>query len=132
MENTTKPSKAARITGWVISILTILFLLMDAGMKIAMTAPSVQGSGQLGWPVSDIQPIGIVLLICTIIYIIPATAVLGAILLTGYLGGAVSIMARTQMPGHPFIFPVIFGILVWAGLYFRDVRLRTLIPFRQA
>jgi len=104
-----------------------LFLLFDAIMKIIRESHSIEGSVKLGWPDSGIVGLGVLLLICTIFYIIPRTAILGAILITGYLGGAISIMFRV---GEPFIFPVIFGILVWAGLWLKDEKLRTLIPFR--
>ena len=86
----TTHSKGKFWFGWIISGLCILFLLVDAIMKIAKTAPSMQGSAQLGWPESSVQGIGILLLLCTILYIIPRTAVLGAVLLTGYLGGAIA------------------------------------------
>jgi len=131
MENVQKKSKAWLWTGWTISILSTLFMLMDAIMKIIMEKHAVDSSPQIGWPIDLLQPLGIVLLICTMLYIIPRTAVVGAILLTGYLGGAVAIMARAQAPGHPFLFPVVFGVLIWAGLFFRDNRVRSIIPFRR-
>ena len=129
---TLKPlSKGALWSGWIISILCILFLLFDSITKVLKTVQTMEGSAQIGWPENYIQGLGFVLLICTILYIIPRTAVLGAILLTGYLGGATAIMARMAAPGHPYLFPVIFGILVWAGLYLRDRRLQNLIPFKR-
>ena len=131
METVNKNSKAALWTGWIITTLVTLFMLFDAIMKIVKEAHSVEGSTQLGWPVEHIQDIGIALLISTILYAIPRTAILGAILLTGYLGGAAAVMVRAMMPGHPFLFPVVVGILAWAGIYFRDAKLRTLVPFRQ-
>ena len=121
-------SNAALWTGRILSILCVLFLLVDALMKVANAAPSVEGSIQLGWPEQFVQGIGIVLLICTILYVIPRTAILGAILLTAYLGGAISIMVRVS---QPYYFPLIFGVLVWAGLFLRDEKLRTIIPFRK-
>lgn len=131
METVKKISKAAKWTGWIISILVTLFMLLDAVMKIIKEAHSVEGSAQLGWPADHLQDIGTALLVSTILYIIPRTSILGAILLTGYLGGAVAVMLRAMSPGHPYLFPVVFGVLVWAGIWFRDARLRTLIPFRQ-
>ena len=131
MENVQKNSKAGLWAGWIITGLCTLFMLMDATMKIMMEKHAVDSAPQLGWPVDLIQPVGIVLLISTILYVIPRTCVLGAILLTGYLGGAVAIMLRAQAPGHPFVFPVIIAVLVWAGIFFRDARLRSLIPFRK-
>lgn len=119
-----------RWTGLIISILCILFLLQDAIMKVIKAKPSMEGSVQLGWPESAVQGTGILLLFCTLLYIIPRTAVLGAILLSAYLGGATAIMLRADMPGHPYLFPVIFGILVWAGLFLRDGQLRLLVPLK--
>lgn len=113
--------------GWIISGLCILFMLVDAIMKIAKTAPSMQGSAQLGWPGDSVQGIGILLLICTILYIIPRTAVPGAVLLTGYLGGAIAIMVRADAAGHSYFFPLIFGILAWVGLFMRDQKANTVI-----
>jgi len=119
-----KPSKAILTTGWVISGLCILFLIIDAVMKIIKDIHSIEGSVQLGWPEQQVQSIGIVLLISTILYAFPRTAMIGAILLTGYLGGAIAIMVRA---GQPLYFALIFGILLWVGLYLRDERIRTLV-----
>jgi hypothetical protein len=116
------------LAGKIISALCILFLLVDAIMKVIKHPISVDGSAQLGWPVDQVQNIGIALLIATILYIIPRTAILGAILLTGYLGGAIAIMVRA---GQPLYFALTFGVLVWAGLYLRDEKLRKLIPFEK-
>lgn len=124
-------SKGMRWTGLIIMILVVLFLLVDAIMKVLETTPSVEGSVQLGWPSEGVQGIGIVLLIATVLYVIPRTAILGAILITGYLGGATAIMIRANVPGHPYLFPVFMGVLVWAGLYLRDAALRALIPLRK-
>jgi hypothetical protein len=124
MTETKSPSKAALWAGWIITVLCILFLLVDAGMKIAMAKLSVDGSVKLGWPVDHVQTIGFILLVCTVLYAIPRTAVLGAVLITGYLGGAVAIMMRTP---EPYIFPLVFGGLVWAGLYLRNAKLQALV-----
>ncbi|NML39452.1 DoxX family protein [Chitinophaga sp. G-6-1-13] len=128
MTTITAPTKSVRITGKVISILVILFSLFDAIMKIIQNKYSMEGSVALGWPASQVQFIGFVLLIATILYAIPRTAVLGAILITAYLGGAVAIMIRA---GQPFWFAVVFGILTWAGLYLQDNSIRNLIPLRK-
>lgn len=128
MATITAPSKSVRITGKVISIVVILFALFDAIMKIIHNKYSDEGSQNLGWPISQVPFIGYVLLIATILYAIPRTAVLGAILITAYLGGAVAIMLRV---GEPFWFPVLFGILTWAGLYLQDNSVRNLIPLRR-
>ena len=128
MENLTQTnnvSKAALWTGRIINILCLLFLAFDAVMKIIKESHSIEGSAKLGWPVHLVQPLGIVLLICTIIFAIPRTAILGAILITAYLGGAVAIMVRVE---EPFFFPVIFGILIWVGLYLRNGKVRSFIP----
>lgn len=126
---TTQPiAKWQLWTGRIISILCTLFFLLDAVMKIAESQPAVQGSIQLGWPGNSVMSLGFVLLACTVLYAIPATAILGAVLLTGYLGGAVSVMFRASVEGHPYIFPVIFGILTWAGIYLRERRLQQLFP----
>jgi hypothetical protein len=116
-------SKGARITGWVLTILTVLFLLMDGIMKIAKAQVSMDGSTQLGWPAEHVQTIGILLTIFTILHIIPRTAVLGAILITAYLGGAVSVMMRLDVA---YYFPIVMGILMWVGLALRDTKLKSL------
>lgn len=120
-------SNKARWTGRIISGVCILFLLFDSIMKVVMHPVYVEGSNQLGWSANAVQPIGIVLLSCTILYIIPRIAILGAILLTGYLGGAIATMTRI---GEPFYFPLIFAILLWGGLYLRNEKLRTLLSLK--
>jgi hypothetical protein len=117
-------------TGRVISTLSVLFLLMDGVMKLVKPAIVVETTRQLGYPESTIVGIGILLLASTVLYIIPRTAILGAILLTGYLGGAVATHVRVSAGWFPIIFPVIMGVLVWGGIYLRDERLRALIPLR--
>ncbi|NIJ52772.1 DoxX family protein [Dyadobacter arcticus] len=116
------------LAGKIISAICILFLLFDSIMKVIKESHSIEGSAQLGWPVDQVQSIGIALLISTILYIIPRTAMLGAILITGYLGGAIAVMVRA---GQPLYFALVFGILVWAGLYLRDEKIRALIPFKK-
>jgi hypothetical protein len=123
--------KGALWTGRIITGIIVLFLLMDALMKVVESGPAMEGSVQLGWPEPAVQTIGIVLLLATILYIIPRTSILGAIILTGYLGGATAVMVRAMQPGHPYLFPVVFGVLVWAGLFLRDEKLRGLIPLRK-
>ena len=112
--------------GRIISGLMIAFLLLDGGIKILKLPAAVEGTARLGYPTSLVQPIGILALVCVLLYASPRTAVLGAILLTGYLGGATATQVRVQ--DQWFLFPVVLGMLVWAGLYFRDERLRALIP----
>ncbi|MEO7215915.1 DoxX family protein [Mucilaginibacter sp.] len=125
MTETKSTSKAAIIAGWIISGLIILFYLFDAIGKIVKEKHSVDGSVALGWPIEHIPTIGFILLICTILYAIPRTSVLGAVLITGYLGGAVAVMMRT--PGQPYLFPFLFGGLTWAGVYFRNAKLQALV-----
>jgi DoxX-like family len=120
-------SKAQLWAGRVISALLVLFLLFDAGAKLMRIAPVLQAFTEVGLSTSLAVPIGAVLLICTILYVIPPTSILGAILLTAYLGGATVTQLRA---GQPFYFPIIFGVLVWGGLYLREDRLRTLVPLR--
>jgi hypothetical protein len=125
---TKKPLNKMHLAGKIISGLCIVFLLLDAVMKVIKDPRSMEGSVQLGWPADAVQAIGIALLVSTVLYLIPRTAILGAILLTGYLGGAIAIMVRA---GQSLYFALVFGILVWAGLYLRDEKLRSLIPFRK-
>lgn len=127
----TNVSTKALWAGRTISALPILFLLMDAVGKFVKPEPVVTGTIALGYNESVILPLGIVLLVCTILYAVPQTAILGAILLTGYLGGAVATHVRIGNPVFThMLFPVYLGIMIWLGLYLRDVRLRSLVPFR--
>ena len=114
------------------STLSALFMLMDAVMKLAKPAMVVEATVQLGYPESVIFGLGLVLLVCVILYVVPRTSILGALLLTGYLGGAVASNLRV---GHPLfshiLFPVYVAVLLWGGIYLREPRLRALIPVRQ-
>lgn len=124
--------KRAYWAGWVMSGLVVAFLLMDSTMKL-MTLPIVlETSGALGFQGAELaRGLGAVLLICTLLYVAPQTAVLGAILLTGYLGGAVATHVRVGSPLFTHVlFGVYLGVLLWGGLYLRDARLRMLIPLR--
>ena len=123
-------SKAMLWTGYVVSILPALFLLLDGVMKLVKPVQVVEATVKLGYPESVIFGLGIVLLTCTVLYLIPRTSVLGAILLTGYLGGAVASHLRAEDGPFPVFFPVIFGALLWGGLVLRDARLRGLLPLR--
>lgn len=128
---TTPVAKKRLWAGRIISALPVLLLLVDGVMKLVKPAPVVEATVQLGYPESVILPLGFVLLACTIVYVIPRTAVLGAILLTGYLGGAVATHVHAGDGLFPILFPVIFGALLWGGLFLRDDRLRALIPLRK-
>ena len=116
--------------GRIVSGLPTLFLLVDGAMKLVKPAVVVEATTKLGYSESLIIPIGIVLIACTLLYLIPTTSVLGAILLTGYLGGAVATHVRAAEGVFPIVFPIIFGALLWLGLYLHDPRLRALIPLR--
>jgi DoxX-like family len=125
-------SKGRLWTGRIMSALPALFLLIDAVGKLVKPAPVVEGTVQLGYPESVLLGLGIVLLTCTVLYVIPRTAIFGAILLTGYLGGAVATHVRVGSPLFSHIlFPVYLAVLIWGGLYLRDERLRALIPVRR-
>lgn len=108
--------------------LPALFLLVDAVMKLVKPAVVVDTTVGLGFPESVIVPLGLVLLACTALYLIPQTSVLGAVLLTGYLGGAVATHVRVSDGAFPVVFPVIVGALLWGGLVLRNPRLAGLLP----
>lgn len=133
MESDTQTAPVSKKTLWigrVISGLPALFLLMDGVMKLFKPVVVVEKTVQLGYPENTIIGMGIVLIVSAVLYMLPRTAVLGAILLTGYLGGAVATHVRMGEGPIPVLFPVVFGVLLWLGLYLRDARLRTLIPLR--
>jgi DoxX-like family len=125
-------SKARRRTGAILSGLAILFLLFDSVGKLMQVQQVMEGSMQLGYPERSVRVIGIILLLCVIAYAVPKTSVLGAIVLTGYLGGAVATQLRV---GNPLLthtlFPIYVGVLIWGGLLLREDRLRALFPPRR-
>jgi len=130
---TVPASKKALWTGRVLCGVVVLFLLFDAIFKLLKPtpAPVVDAFNQLGYPPTLAMNIGLLLLACVVLYVIPRTAVLGAILLTGYLGGAVATNVRVGNPLFSHIlFPVYMGLFVWGGLYFREERVQALIPLR--
>lgn len=126
-------SKAGRnvLTGRILSSLVVLFLLLDGVMKVVEAAPVVEACAKLGIPLHTIPALGIVLAACTLLYAIPQFATLGAILLTGYLGGAVWTHVRIGDAIFPILFPFIMGAMMWGGLYLREPRLRSLLPMRR-
>jgi hypothetical protein len=124
-----QPSKAALWTGRILSALPVLALLMSAVMKIMKVPAAVEGFKHLGWPEHFAVTLGIIELSCAILYAIPATSVLGAILLTGYLGGAVATHFRIEE--KQALNAVVLGIVIWLGLLLREPRLRSLIPLRR-
>jgi hypothetical protein len=114
--------------GYALSGLVILFMLMDAAMKLLRLPIVLETTVQLGWPTESAMPLGVLLLVCTVLYGWPRTSALGAVLLTGYLGGAIATHARIGSPlfSHT-LFGVYLGVLLWAGLYLRDPRVRALL-----
>ena len=131
MDSTAQPSKGQLWTGHVLSTLVILFLTFDSVIKLLRLPIVAEASAKLGYQDTTIFNIGIVLLICVILYAIPQTSILGAILLTGYLGGAVATHTRVGDPLFSHIlFPTYLGAILWLGLYLREPRLRALVPFR--
>lgn len=129
---TARVSKASRSTGYVVSAVPVLFLLFDSVIKLMTIDPVVESFGHLGYPVDLALGIGIVELACLVLYVVPRTSVLGAILLTGYLGGAVATHVRIGSPllTHT-LFPMYVAALIWGGLFLREDRLRALIPLRR-
>jgi len=121
-------SKGKLWTGRVVSGLVGAFMLVDGVMKLFKPAVVVEGTVKLGYSEAVIVPLGIVLTLATLLYLLPRTAVLGAILLTGYLGGAVNTHVRASGTAFEILFPVVFGILAWGGLWLRDERLQKLVP----
>ena len=121
--------KGQRIAGWIISGLMAAFNLFDAGAKFVQPKPVADAFVRTGWPLELSATLGAILLICTLLYLTPRTAVLGAVLLTGYLGGAVATNLRLENPLFSnTLFPVYFGILVWTGLLLREPRVRAIFP----
>jgi hypothetical protein len=121
-------SSRRRWAGRVLSGLPVLFLLMDASMKLAHLQPVAEASARLGLPDSLTTGLGLMELACLVLYLVPRTAVLGVVLLTGYLGGAVAIHVRVGDPlfSHT-LFPIYVGAMFWAGLFLRDARVRALV-----
>lgn len=126
----TASSKKRLWASWIIGGLPAVFLLLDASMKLVKPAAVVEGSLKVGFPESTLIGIGIALLISTLLYMVPRTAVLGAIMLTGYLGGAVATNVRVSGPVFNIVFPIIFAALLWGGIWLRDRRLQELLPVR--
>ena len=121
-------SKKALWTGYIMSALPVLLMLFGASLTLLKPSAVTEGFTQFGFSESLLPKIAILELICAVLYVIPHTSVLGAILLTGYLGGATVTHLRV---GQPFFLPVVVGVLVWGGLFLRDPRVRELIPLRR-
>jgi hypothetical protein len=132
--STTRSSGRSRgpAVGVVLTVLVALFLTVDTALKVLALAPAVEGTTALGYPAASVVPIGIIELVCLVLYLVPRTSVLGAILLTGYLGGAVATHVRvgSPLPTHT-LFPLYVGAMLWGGLYLRERHLHAVLPFRR-
>ena len=119
----------SRMAGIVCTTVAALFLAFDTILKVLRLDPAVEGTTSLGYPADGVLWIGAIELLCLVLYLVPRTAVLGAVLMTGYLGGAVATHVRISSPLFTHtLFPVYVALLLWAGLYLRDPRLRALAP----
>ena len=115
---------STRWIGRIVSTLVALFMAFDSSIKLLELAPAVEATTLLGYPAHLVVVIGLIQLGCLATYVIPRTSLLGAILLTGYLGGAVASQVRAETPLFPIVFPLIMGALIWGGLLLRDAQLR--------
>jgi hypothetical protein len=132
-DSTALPSKKVLVTSYVLTGLVALFLTFDTVIKVGQFTTAVEGTTALGYPASRVAAIGFIELACLALYLIPRTSVLGALLLTGYLGGAIATHVRVGSPlfSHT-LFPIYVALLVWGGLYLRETRLRDLLPLRRS
>jgi hypothetical protein len=131
MQSTTQTAPPSRVSLWagrILSALPVLLFIFSGMFGLLKPDAAMQGAIRYGYPPGAMVRITIVELLCAIVYAIPRTSVLGAILLTGYLGGATATHVRV---GEPFFLPIIVGVVVWGGLFFRDERVRALIPVRR-
>ncbi len=122
------PNKIATWVGRLLSAAPLALLLLSGTMKLVQPPEVVEGFGKLGYPQHVAFPLGIVEIACAVLYAMPQTAVLGAILLTGYLGGATATHLRVE---EPFYAPILLGVVLWLGLFLRDARVRALVPWRR-
>ena len=120
-------SKPIIVVGWIIGIVAVASLVMSGGTKVVRPNLFVVGFTRFGYDQSVVLPLGVVQLVCTVLYLFPPTAVFGAVLLTGYMGGAIATHVRI---GDPFYVQLGIGVLLWLGLYLRDRRIRALLPLR--
>lgn len=118
-------------SGHVLIVSTALFMLLDGAMKILKPPQVLEANVRLAYPISALSGIGIALIACTLIYLIPRTSILGAVLLTGYLGGAVASNVRAGSGWFETLFPMLFAVLVWCGLGLRDRRLQSLLTGKE-
>jgi len=122
-------SRASLWAARIISVVVVSFLAFDGSIKVLKLGPAMEGTVRIGFPEDLVRGLGLVELACLALYVIPRTSVLGAILLTGFLGGATAAQVRLENPW--LLFSVVFGVLVWAAIFLRDNRLRALIPLRK-
>lgn len=130
MSETSSPASSQKLiwAGWIMSALPVLILLGSAAGKVTQAPEMVEGFQKMGMPAGSLMTIGIVEALCVLFYLVPQTAVLGAILITGYMGGAVLIHVKQA---EPIFLQVGIGVLAWGGLFLRDARLRELLPLRK-
>ena len=135
MRSAVQPVRLSKMTLWtgrILSAFAVLFLLMDGLGKVFREPTVVEATTQLGYSPNLVVSLGILALACTVLYVVPQTSTLGAVLLTGFLGGAVASNLRVGSPLFSHVlFPVYIGLLVWGGLYLRDAQLRSLLPLRR-
>jgi hypothetical protein len=126
-------SRGRLVASWIVTGIIAAFLLLDAAMKFVQPKQVAAAFVRAGWPIQLSVPLGVILLVSVILWLVPRTAILGAILLAGYLGGAVAANLRLENPLFSnTLFPVYFGVLVWLTLWLRDPRVSALIPLRKA
>ena len=130
MTQSDSPSKGIFWAGWILTGLVAAFLLLDSALHFSVPPPVVDAFSRLGIPLAVSHTIAILLLASVVLYLIPNTSVLGAILITGYLGGAIAIHLRAGSTPFEIVFPAIFAALAWTGIWLREPRLRALLPLR--
>ena len=124
-----KSMMASSKVGYALTGLAALFLVFDISLKLLTLAPAIEATKELGYKENVVFPLGVILLVCLVLYLVPATSVLGALLLTGYLGGAIASQVRAGNPLFSHVlFPVYVALFIWGGLYLREPRLRELLP----
>lgn len=130
--STPSRSRAATVTGWVLTGLVVAFLTFDLVIKLGQMSVAIEGSAVLGFEANDVFRLGLIELACLTLYLVPRTAILGAVLWTGYLGGAIAIHMQLGNPLFSHVlFPIYVGLFLWGGLWLRDTRLQTLFPVRR-
>lgn len=127
---TNESSRSRRVTARILTGLSSAFFIFDGCMKLLKPPVVVEATVHMGYPESTIADVGVVLLACTLLYLIPRTSILGAVLLTGYLGGAVASNVRAEQGAFNILFPVIFASIAWGGLWLRESRLTQLLPLK--